>query len=162
MHGHHFWLVLTPLELHASLAAGYSWFPTQGCVSTTWGCSVEGVFFNNYRTKVKSSDIIQLNHKYTMPWLDNSHNIVPSDQKKLSAELKAGIYIMISQNIRYLLWNRGFCRSLNNTYPIFLIPCIRCTNHLCDSCDLTDVNPHFIPSLLRKIKNVDLLWRHRY
>ena len=72
------------------------------------------------------------------------------------------IYIIISQNIRYLLWNRGFCRSLNNTYPIFLIPCIRCTNHLCDSCDLTDVNPHFIPSLLRKIQNVDLLWRHRY
>ena len=52
------------------------------------------------------------------------------------------IYIIISQNIRYLLWNRGFCRSLNNTYPIFLTPCIRCTNHLCDSCDLTDVNPH--------------------
>ena len=72
------------------------------------------------------------------------------------------IYIIISQNIRYLLWNRGFCRSLNNTYPIFLTPCIRCTNHLCDSCDLTDVNPHFIPSLLRKIQNVDLLWRHRY
>ena len=72
------------------------------------------------------------------------------------------IYIIISQNIRYLLWNRGFCRSLNNTHPIFLTPCIRCTNHLCDSCDLTDVNPLFIPSLLRKIQNVDLLWRHRY
>ena len=25
---------------------------------------------------------------------------------------------------------------------------IRCTNHLCDSCCLTDVNPHFIPSTL--------------
>ena len=73
-----------------------------------------------------------------------------------------GIYIIITKNICYLLWNRGFCRSLNNTYPIFLTPCIRCTNHLCDSCDLTDVNPHFIPSLLRKIQNVDLLWRHRY
>ena len=72
------------------------------------------------------------------------------------------IYIIISKNICYLLWNRGFCRSLNNTYPIFLTPCFRCTNHLCDSCDLTDVNPHFIPSLLRKIQNVDLLWRHRY
>ena len=72
------------------------------------------------------------------------------------------IYIMITKNIRYLLWNRGFWCSLNNTYPLFPTLCIRCTNHLCDSCDLTDVNPHFIPSLLRMIKNVDLLWRHRY
>ena len=69
---------------------------------------------------------------------------------------------IITKNIRYLLWNRGFWCSLNNTYPIFLTLCIRCTNHLCDSCDLTNVNPHFIPSLLRMIKNVDLLWRHRY
>ena len=53
-----------------------------------------------------------------------------------------GIYIIITKNIRYLLWNRGLWRSLNNTYPIFLTPCIRCTNHLCDFCDLTDVNPH--------------------
>ena len=72
------------------------------------------------------------------------------------------IYIIITKNIRYLLWNRGFWCSLNNTYPLFLTLCIRCTNHLCDSCDLTDVNPHFIPSLLRMIQNVDLLWRHRY
>ena len=72
------------------------------------------------------------------------------------------IYIIISKNIRYLLWNQGFCRSLNNTHPIFPTPCIRCTNHFCGSCDLTDVNPHFIPSQLRKIQNVDLLWRHRY
>ena len=78
-----------------------------------------------------------------------------------------GIYIIISKNIRYLLWNRGLWRSLNNTYPIFLTPCIRYTNHLCDSCDLTDVNPHFIPSLLLKIQNdIDTragrqqLWRH--
>ena len=72
------------------------------------------------------------------------------------------IYIIISKNIRYLLWNRGAWRSLNNTHLTFLDPCIRCTNNLCDSCDITDVNPHFIPSLLRKIQNVDLLWRHRY
>ena len=72
------------------------------------------------------------------------------------------IYIIITKNICYLLWNKGLWRSSNNTYPIFLTPCIRCTNHLCDSCDLTDVNPHFIPSLLRMIQNVDLLWRHRY
>ena len=52
------------------------------------------------------------------------------------------IYIIITKNIRYLLWNQGLWRSLNNTYPTFLTLCIRCTNHLCDSCDLTDVNPH--------------------
>ena len=72
------------------------------------------------------------------------------------------IYIIITKNIRYLLWNRGLWRSLKNTYLIFLTPCIRRTNHLCDPCDLTDVNPHFIPSLLWMIQNVDLLWRHRY
>ena len=63
------------------------------------------------------------------------------------------IYIIIKKNIRYLLWNGRFWRSLNNTYPIFLTPCIRCTNNLCDSCDLTDVNQHFIPSRLRMIWN---------
>ena len=66
------------------------------------------------------------------------------------------------KNIHYLLWSRGFWRSLNNTYPIFLAPCIRCTNHLRNSCGLIDVNPHFIPPLLPVIQNVDLLWRHRY
>ena len=79
-----------------------------------------------------------------------------------TSEVECDIYIIITTNIRYLLWNGRFWRSLNNTYPIFLTPCIRCTNHLCDSCDLTDVNPHFIPSRLRMIQNVDLLWRHRY
>ena len=58
---------------------------------------------------------------------------------------KAPIYIIITKNIRYLLWNRGLWRSLDNTYPIFLNPCIRYTNHLCDSCDLTDVNSHSDP-----------------
>ena len=71
------------------------------------------------------------------------------------------IYIIITKNIRYLLWNRGFWRSLNNTYQIFLTPCIRCTNRLCDSWGLIDVNPHFIPSLLPKIQNGrQQLWRH--
>ena len=69
------------------------------------------------------------------------------------------IYIIITKNIRYLLWNRGFWCSLNNIYPIFLTLCIWCTNYLCGSCDLTEVNPHFIPSLLQMIENVDLLWR---
>ena len=72
------------------------------------------------------------------------------------------IYIIITKNIRYLPWNRGFWCSLNNTYPIFLTLCILCNNHLCDSRDLTDVNTYFIPSLLRMIQNADQLWRHRY
>ena len=74
------------------------------------------------------------------------------------------IYIIITKNIRYLLWNRGFWCSLNNTYLIFLTLCIRCTNHLCDSCDLPGNwrKSTFIPSLLWMIQNVDLLWRHRY
>ena len=64
---------------------------------------------------------------------------------KSTAYCNCPIYIIITKNIRYLLWNQGLWRSLNNTYPIFLTPCIRCTNHLCDSCDLTDVNRHFYP-----------------
>ena len=72
------------------------------------------------------------------------------------------IYIIITKNICYLLWNKGLWRSLNNTYPIFLTPCIRCINQLYDSYDLTDVIWHFIPSLLQMVQNVDLLWRHRY
>ena len=44
--------------------------------------------------------------------------------------------------------NRGVWCSLNNTYQTFLTLCIRCTDHLCDSCALSDINQHFIPSLL--------------
>ena len=66
---------------------------------------------------------------------------------------------MITKNSRYLLWKRGFWCSLNNPYPIFLTLCIRRNNHLGDSCDLTEVSSHFIPSM---IQNVDLLWRHLY
>ena len=48
------------------------------------------------------------------------------------------IYIIITKNIRYLLWNQGLWRSLNNTYPIFLTPCIRLHSASVSSvCDLT-------------------------
>ena len=57
-------------------------------------------------------------------------------------------HIIIVKNIGYFLWNREAWRSLNNTWQTFLIPCIRCTNHLCDSSTLSDINQHFIPSLL--------------
>ena len=50
------------------------------------------------------------------PWCDGNHTEVV-------------IYIIITKNICYLLWNKGLWRSLNNTYPIFLTPCIRYTNH---------------------------------
>ena len=33
-----------------------------------------------------------------------------------------GIYIIIAKNIRYLLWNRGFWRSLNNYQPNIFDP----------------------------------------
>ena len=94
-------------------------------------------------------------------WVDDPI-LFPDSVEGLQKQLNGHIYIIITKNIRYLLWNRGFWCSLNNTYPILLTLCIRCTNHFCDSCDLTDVNPHFIPSLLRLNQNVDLLWRHRY
>ena len=53
------------------------------------------------------------------------------------------IYIIITKNIRYLLWNRGAWRFFNDTYLTIEVQGIRCTNHLHDSCPLTDVNPHF-------------------
>ena len=93
---------------------------------------------------------------FTIPLFQNFLN---PKQNFIHNIATVSIYVVITKNI---CWNRGFWCSLNNTYPIFLTLCIRCTNHLCDSCDLTDVNPHFIPSLLRMIQNFDLLWRHRY
>ena len=81
---------------------------------------------------------------------------------KKSILIRSLIYMINTKYIRYLLWNQGVWRLLKNTYTIFLTPCIRCTNHLCDSCSLIDVKPHLIPSLLPMIQNVDLLWRHRY
>ena len=53
------------------------------------------------------------------------------------------IYIIISKNIRYLLWNRGAWRFFHDTYLTIEVQGIRCTNHLHDSCPFTDVNPHF-------------------
>ena len=61
------------------------------------------------------------------------------------------ITIIIVKNIRYILWNRGDWCSLNNTYQTFLALCIRYTDHLWDSRDLSDINQHFIPSLLPMI-----------
>ena len=44
------------------------------------------------------------------------------------------IYIVISKNIRYLLWNRGARRFFRDTYLTIEVQGIRCTNHLHDCC----------------------------
>ena len=46
-------------------------------------------------------------------------------------------------NICNLLWNQCACRFFHNTHQTFLAPCTQCTDHLCNSCHFTDVNPHF-------------------
>ena len=72
------------------------------------------------------------------------------------------IYIIISKNIRYLLWNRGARRFFRDTYLTIEVQGIRCTNHLHDSCPLTDVNPHFTAPGCRYYLKIGLLWRHRH
>ena len=70
------------------------------------------------------------------------------------------IYIIISKNIRYLLWNRGARRFFHGTYLTIEVQGIRCTNHLHDSCPLTDVNPHLTAPGCRYYLKIGLLWRH--
>ena len=69
------------------------------------------------------------------------------ERRALAMELRLPcikpIYIIISKNIRYLLWNRGAWRFFHDTYLTIEVQGIRCTNHLHDSCPYTDVNPHF-------------------
>ena len=50
-------------------------------------------------------------------------------------------FIIIVKNFHYLLWNRGAWCPLNNTFQTFLALCIRRTDHLCDSCALSDTAP---------------------
>ena len=75
------------------------------------------------------------------------------------------ILYMITKNIRYLLWNPGAWRSFLNAQLTFLAPSIRLTDHLCESCGLMDIKPHFVQSPLPVISKwtaIDLLWRHSY
>ena len=54
---------------------------------------------------------------------------------------------------------------LHDTYLTIEVQGIRCTNHLHDSCPLTDVNPHFTAPGCRyfsKLTADGLLWRHRH
>ena len=68
------------------------------------------------------------------------------------------IYIIISKNIRYLLWNRGAWRFFHDTYLTIEVQGIRCTNHLHDSCPFTDVTPHFTAPGCRFYFKINSRW----
>ena len=63
-----------------------------------------------------------------------------------------------SKNIRYLLWNRGVWRFFHDTYLTIEVQGIRCTNHLHDSCPLTDVNPYFTAPGCRYYFKINRWW----
>ena len=64
------------------------------------------------------------------------------------------IYIIITKNIRYLLWNWGVWRFFHDVYLTIEVHGIQCTNHLHESCPLTDI--------ISKLTADGLLWRHRH
>ena len=68
------------------------------------------------------------------------------------------IYIIITKNIRYLLWNRGVWCFFHDTYLTIEVQRIRCTNHLHDSPPLTDVNPHFTAPGCRYYFKINSRW----
>ena len=76
----------------------------------------------------------------------------------VNVDVNVIIYIIISQNIRYLLWNRGARRFFHDTYLTIKVQGIRCTNHLHDSCPLTDVNPHFTVPGCRYYFKINSWW----
>ena len=69
-----------------------------------------------------------------------------------------GIYIIITKNIHYLLWNRGAWHFFHETYLTIEVQGIRCTTHLHDSCPLTHVNPHFTAPGCRYYFKINSLW----
>ena len=68
------------------------------------------------------------------------------------------ILYIIMINIRYLRWNWGAWWSFHNTNQTFLTPHVRHNNHLCDTCDLTDVNPHLSRHCFRWFENDSSCW----
>ena len=68
------------------------------------------------------------------------------------------IYIIITKNIHYLLWNRGVWRFFHDSYLTIEVQGIRCTNHLHDFCPLTDVNPHFTTPGCRYYFKINSWW----
>ena len=75
---------------------------------------------------------------------------------------KLEIYIIIARNIHYLLWNRGARRSLHNTYQIFLAPCIRCTDYLCDSSCLTHLPLDKMAAIFQTTSSNAFSWMKMY
>ena len=68
------------------------------------------------------------------------------------------ISYIIVKNIRYLRWNGGAWRFLHNTNHTIQGLGIQCINHLCDSCHLTDVNPHFTAPGWRYYFKINSCW----
>ena len=68
------------------------------------------------------------------------------------------IYIIIAKNIRYLLWNQVTWRFFHDTYLTIEVEGIRCTNHLHDSCPLTDINPHLTAPGCRYYFKINSWW----
>ena len=77
-------------------------------------------------------------------WQPETYKPRPRNQQE-SQPKRPGviIYIIITKNIRYLLWNRGAWHFFHDTYLTIEVQGIRCTNQLHDSCPFTGVNPHF-------------------
>ena len=78
--------------------------------------------------------------------------------KRPQVEEGYAIYIIISKNIRYLLWNRGVWRFFHDTYHTIEVQGIRCTHHLNHFCLLTDVNPHFTSPGCRYYFKINSWW----
>ena len=68
------------------------------------------------------------------------------------------IYIIVTKNIRYLLWNRGVWRFFHDMYLTIEVQRIRCTYHSHDSCPLTDVNAHFTALGCQYYFKIDSWW----
>ena len=76
----------------------------------------------------------------------------------LHCYLISNIFIIITKNIRYLLWNRWVWHLFHDTYLTIEVQGIWCTNHLHDSCPLTDVNPHFTAPGCRYYFKINSWW----
>ena len=116
--------------------------------------------FHNY------NDLIW-GEKSEVPWRQQLIFILTSvNLNEVPSKMNDTIY---KNNISYYNWKRYPLSSLKPRFLALIeqhLPNISdpvySPNHLCDSCGLIDVNPHFIPSLLPMIQNVGLLCHHRY
>ena len=72
--------------------------------------------------------------KKYMKFYTNKYNYDWWIEGSASKVIMSGIYIIISKNTRYLLWNRGARCFFHDTYLTIEVQGFRCTNHLHDSC----------------------------